>query len=436
MKKKSTTETGRGIVGIVGLGFVGLPLAILFVRKGFDVIGIDLDERKIESIQAGRSYIRDVTDGEIEQAVSAGKLSAATDYTALSAAGSIIVCVPTPLSPANEPDLHFLIGACTRLSPVLKPGQLIVIESSTYPGTTRETLQPILEQSGLEIGRQLYLAYSPERIDPGNGLVAAEQIPKVISGVTERCLEQVRKLYGRVFDRLVAVSTTEAAEMTKLLENAYRLVNISFINEFAQICGKLNVNVWEVIHAAATKPYGFGAFYPGPGVGGHCIPVDPLYLQWKAAQLGISSRLIELSRQINESMPAYIVQQVQAHLGKKLSESRILLYGITYKKDTPDIRESAAIPLIRLFRSMGAQVSYHDPYIPTLWLDEGTELSSIALTAEALKDADCVVIVTDHSVIPVQLIAEHGSFVYDTRNVIPHVKESSKLVKLGDGTAE
>jgi UDP-N-acetyl-D-glucosamine dehydrogenase len=431
----TTIENRKEKVAIIGLGFVGLPLAILFIQKGFSVIGLDLDERKIKSIQTGTSYIQDISDDEIARAVSEGKLLATTDYSVLSSADTIIVCVPTPLSDENAPDLKFLISVSHQLVPVLKPNHLIVIESSTYPGTTKEIVQPILEQSGLKIGKQLLLAYSPERVDPGNNSMLMNEIPKVVSGITEHCLERVCKLYEQVFDQIVAVSSTEAAELTKLLENTYRLVNISFINEFAQLCDTLHVNVWEVIQAAATKPYGFSPFYPGPGVGGHCIPVDPLYLQWKVEQAGASSRFIEIAHAVNESMPAYIVNRVKAHLpsSKSISETRILVYGVTYKKDTADMRESPATPIIRLFLNQGAEVHYHDPYIDSMQLSDGTKMSSVTLTAEEIAAADCVLILIDHSVFPAAFILEHSTFIFDTRNVISSVKTGTKLVKLGDG---
>ncbi|WP_219837241.1 nucleotide sugar dehydrogenase [Paenibacillus sp. R14(2021)] len=441
MEKRNSTligyGNGRGKVAIIGLGFVGLPLAIAFVRKGFEVIGIDLDEKKIKTIQAGMSYIQDVSEHEVEHAVSGGKLFATMDYSILSSADSIVVCVPTPLSPENTPDLKFLIDVSCRLIPVLKPNHLIVIESSTFPGTTKEVVQPILEQSGFVIGQDLHLAYSPERVDPGNRSFQMHEIPKVVSGITERCLERVSRLYEHIFDKIVAVSSTEVAETTKLLENTYRLVNLSFINEFAQLCDKLEVDVWEVIHAAATKPYGFSPFYPGPGVGGHCIPVDPLYLQWKAKQVGASSRFIEISHVINESMPEYIVERVLAHLptGKPISASSVLIYGVTYKKDTVDIRESPAIPIIRLLLKQGIGVRYHDPYMDSMQLDDETIWSSVALTAEELANADCVLILVDHSSIPAEFISEHSTFIFDTRNRITSVKAGAKLVKLGNSAS-
>ncbi|MCC2684572.1 MAG: UDP-N-acetyl-D-glucosamine dehydrogenase [Paenibacillaceae bacterium] len=282
-----------GKVGIIGLGFVGLPLALAFVRKGFEMIGIDLDQNKIAKLDQGQSYVRDIDDSEIAQAQASGRFAVSSRYEDIKAADSIIICVPTPLTPYHTPDLSYLIDTCNRLSPHLQQGQLIVLESSTFPGTTKEVVQPILERGKLRVGKDIYLAYSPERIDPGNSL-AIEQIPKLASGVTEACLDKVYDLYSQVFDSVVKVSSTEAAETAKLLENTFRLVNISFINEFAHICDTMKIDVWEVIDAAGTKPYGFTVFYPGPGAGGHCIPVDPLYMQWKARQFGVQSQFIEL----------------------------------------------------------------------------------------------------------------------------------------------
>ncbi|MBO7748970.1 nucleotide sugar dehydrogenase [Paenibacillus sp. MWE-103] len=425
-----------GKVAVVGLGFVGLPLAVAFARQGFDVVGIDTDQRKIGAIRAGKSYIRDIADDELGQAAGGGKLAAATDYAEASSAGAVIVCVPTPLSPDNAPDLGFLTDAASRLAPVLRPGQLIVIESSTYPGTTNDVVRPILEQSGLRAGTDFFLAYSPERVDPGNDAYPLRAVPKVISGATARCLERIRDLYGHVFERLVAVSSMEIAETAKLLENAYRLVNISFINEFAQLCDALNLNVWDVIRAAATKPYGFSPFYPGPGIGGHCIPVDPLYLQWKAAQAGTESRFIALSQAVNDAMPAYIVGRVQAHLpaGKPLSGARVLVYGVTYKRDVPDVRESPSLAIIEALRHGGADVRYHDPYVPSLRLADDTTMNGVPVTAEELAAADCVLILVDHAALPEALIAGHARFVFDTRSRIRAVRAGAKLVTLGDGT--
>ncbi|WP_025850528.1 nucleotide sugar dehydrogenase [Paenibacillus ehimensis] len=437
MKKDERTDKfGYGKVGIIGLGFVGLPLALAFIRQGFDVIGIDLDGAKISTLNEGRSYLPDIEDEEIRRAVSSGKLAVSEQYDDMASAESIVICVPTPLSPQQTPDLSYLTDTCSRLVPLLRSNQLIVLESSTFPGTTKEVVQPLLERSGLAVGEDIFLAYSPERIDPGNKQLTIDKIPKVVSGITERCLDRVYKLYSQVFEQVVPVSTTETAEAAKLLENSFRLVNISFMNEFAKICEKMNVNVWEVIEAARTKPYGFMAFYPGPGVGGHCIPVDPLYLQWKARQLGTESRFIELSHLVNESMPVYIVEELKRLLApsKSISESRVLVYGITYKKDTPDLRESTAIPMMQLLIHEGASVQYHDPFIPSVTLNDLT-LNSVSLTEAALRSTDVVLIHTDHTAIPIDSIVSYAPLVYDTRNATKRRSGRSKVAKLGGGSA-
>jgi UDP-N-acetyl-D-glucosamine dehydrogenase len=428
-----------GKVGIIGLGFVGLPLALAFVRKGFEMIGIDLDQNKIAKLDQGQSYVRDIDDSEIAQAQASGRFAVSSRYEDIKAADSIIICVPTPLTPYHTPDLSYLIDTCNRLSPHLQQGQLIVLESSTFPGTTKEVVQPILERGKLRVGKDIYLAYSPERIDPGNSL-AIEQIPKLASGVTEACLDKVYDLYSQVFDSVVKVSSTEAAETAKLLENTFRLVNISFINEFAQICDTMKIDVWEVIDAAGTKPYGFTVFYPGPGAGGHCIPVDPLYMQWKARQFGVQSQFIELSNKINTGMTDYIVNRLKQHIPahKKLPECNILIYGVTYKRDIPDTRESTALELIRLLKKEGVDVSYHDPLIPSVQID-GDTLSSVELTKELIGGTDCVLIHTNHSNIPLELILENASLVFDARNVTGDRADpgdlagATKIVKLGGG---
>lgn len=440
MKEDHTVEVSQKKVAIIGLGFVGLPLSMMFVRKGFHVIGIDYDSRKISAIRQEKSYIQDLSDADIAEAVQSGRWQVSADYADLSGADTVIICVPTPLSPDNSPDLSFLTDTCTRLVPLLAPGQLVVIESSTYPGTTREVVLPLLEESGLKIGDQLYLGYSPERIDPGNKSFSFSDIPKIISGITTDCEQKLYALYSQVFERVVPVSSTEAAETAKLLENSYRFINISFINEFAQLCDRLHVNVWEVIRAAATKPYGFSAFYPGPGIGGHCIPVDPLYLQWKAAQAGITSRFIELSQHVNEGLPAYLAKRIEQELPgkKKLAGAHILVYGVTYKPDIADVRESAALPIINTLLHRGAAVDYHDPYVPHIKLENGSTLQGVELTEERLEQADCVLICTNHEVMPGELITRHSRFIFDTRHSLsvnpadPHT--TAKLVTYGDGT--
>jgi len=434
MLGENHTITNRGKIGIIGLGFVGLPLALAFIRKGFQVLGIDVDESKLKKLRNKKSYLPDIEDAEVDSVITAGTFSVSNSYAQLKIVTSVILCVPTPLTPEHTPDLSYLTSTCTQLFPYLQKNQLVVLESSTFPGTTKEVVQPILENSGLRAGVDFCLAYSPERIDPGSRQLALEQIPKVVSGVTARCLNQIVTLYSHVFDQVVPVSTTEAAETTKLLENTFRLVNISFINEFAQICHALQVDVWEVIAAASTKPYGYTPFYPSAGAGGHCIPVDPLYLQWSAVQLGMHSQFIELAHQINESMSGYIWGQLRTYFlqHKPFSKPSVLIYGVTYKRDTPDIRESTALSLIAHMLKDDVQVSYHDPLVPELQV-AGTTLRSTDLTEEALRDADCVLIHTDHAAIPVSFLLAHASLIYDTRNAVKDKTGNATVIKLGGG---
>jgi len=420
-------------VAIVGLGYVGLPLALLFVQKGFYVVGIDMDIRKVESLQSGESYINEIKDLDIQAANLSGCFTVSNEYYLMDNAEAIVICVPTPLTLHGTPDLSYLTQAAKQISSRLKQQQLVILESSTYPGTTREVLLPVLNQSGLKAGKDYHVAYSPERVDPGNKHFDVASIPKVISGVTLGCLERVKELYNQIFIRVHSVSSTDTAEMTKILENAYRLVNISFVNEMALICDAIHLNVWEIIEAASTKPFGYKAFYPGPGIGGHCIPVDPSYLAWKLKQYGISSDFIQISNTINDGMPLYITQQLEHYLAPKpLSQTRIMIYGVAYKPDIADYRESAAIALIQRLHQKGADVFYHDPYVPSLKIGEHT-LVSMELSAETLSNTDCVIIATDHASLPLELVLEHAPFVYDTRNAVKGLTGHSRIVTLGGG---
>ena len=402
MKDDYALDNGR-TVGIIGLGFVGLPLAFAFIHKGFRVIGVDLDITKIKQINEGRSYLQDIEDSEVSQVISTNKLIVSKDYKSLREVESIIICVPTPLTPQHTPDLSYLTDSCSRLFPLIKKDQLIVVESSTYPGTTDEVVRPMLERSQLKIGKDLFLAYSPERIDPGNKL-PIERIPKVVSGITKQCLERVSELYNQVFDQIVPVSTTQAAETTKLLENSFRLINISFINEFAQICDVMGVDTWEVIEAASTKAY------------------------------GIESQFIALAHQLNEAMPKYVLDLVksQFHPTNSLAGVNILVYGVTFKKDTADVRESPAQALIQLLIKEGAQVTYHDPYIPSIRIGS-LMLNSVKITEEMLQNVDCVVIHTDHTEIPLKDIVNYSPIVFDTRNATKGWKSKAKIIRLGGG---
>ncbi|WP_256759907.1 nucleotide sugar dehydrogenase [Cohnella sp. WQ 127256] len=420
-------------VGIIGLGYVGLPLAFTFLQRGYSVIGVDLDESKIRALSNGQSYLPDISDETLFSYVVQKQLIVTADYASLSEVEAVIICVPTPLTPLHTPDLSYLVQVGSALSKHLKQDQLIVLESSTYPGTTREVLQPLLEKSGLKIGIDYYLAYSPERIDPGRSDYTLETIPKIISGITNRCADKVFGLYSTVFAEVVLVSSPEAAEMAKLLENSYRFVNISFINEFAMLCDKMKIDVWEVIDAAKTKPYGFKAFYPGPGIGGHCIPVDPLYLQWSANLLGSNSKFIDYAHSINISMPNYIVGRIKASMGvSALVGMTILVIGVSYKRNINDTRESSALSLMKIVIQEGAHLSYSDPLVPEVTVN-GETLMSLELNEQNLSEADCVVIVTDHSELPIQLILDHSKLVYDTRNITHGLSGKARIIRLGTG---
>lgn len=430
---------------VIGLGYVGLPLALLLIDKGFEVYGIDVDERKIQKLQENISYLPDVSDEDVARAMGSGRFHPGTDFAAAGEAEMIILCVPTPLTAYHTPDLSFLQNAARSVGEQLRQGQIVILESSTYPGTTNEVLRPILEKmSGMRAGKDFYIGYSPERIDPGNKTYTVDQIPKLVSGLTEKCGDVAEAWYSRVFERVVRVSSPEVAEMAKIVENSHRLVNITFVNELALICEQMGIDVWEVIDAAATKPFGFTPYYPGPGIGGHCIPVDPLYLQWKAQAYGIKSQFIALSEALNRSMPQQVADKVFELLaenrtsGNSLVEKgeagkpRILLYGVAYKKDVNDVRESPALDLIPILQNRGAEVAYCDPYIQEIRLGEQV-MHSVELTDEVLQAADCVVILTDHSSIPVERIVAESKLVFDTRNVTAAMKEAAHVYRLGSG---
>ncbi|UJF33374.1 nucleotide sugar dehydrogenase [Paenibacillus hexagrammi] len=420
---------------VIGLGYVGLPLALHLLSKGFRIVGYDVDSRKIATLQAGKSYIAEIEDASIQEALSTQRLVVTDRYQDMEQVDAFIVCVPTPLSDKGTPELSYLTQAAADISQLVPQGKLVVLESSTYPGTTREVVAPILESTGLTIGQDVYLAYSPERIDPGNKDYPCHKIPKVVSGMTPSCLKRVEELYDGVFPHIHSVSSVESAEMAKIMENAYRLINISFVNELAIMCDEMNLNIWEVIEAAKTKPFGFSGFYPGPGIGGHCIPVDPIYLEWKLQQLGLSSGFIQLSQSVNHRMPHYIAGQVQKHLStRSLQETKILVYGVAYKKDIADPRESSALELLQVLHDLGANVVYHDPYIPSVKVGH-TVWNSVELTPELLDETDAVILATDHSCTPLTLILEHAELVYDTRNVT-HGSEGmgkARVVRLGGG---
>ncbi len=411
------------LIGVVGLGYVGLPLAMEFARAGFRVLGFDVNKQVVQGLSGGTSHIQDVSSADVARSLKAEKFAATTDLGRLSEPDVVSICVPTPLSKTKDPDVNYVLAATNSVKQTLRRGQLIVLESTTYPGTTRELLLPALESTGLTVGKDYFLAFSPERVDPGNPKWNTRNTPKVVGGITETCLRVTVAIYQGAIENLVPVSSTEAAELVKILENTYRSVNIGLVNEMAIVCDKLGVDVWEVIDAAATKPFGFMKFMPGPGVGGHCIPLDPHYLAWKMRTLNYRTRFIELAGEINAAMPEYWVVRVVDRLneqGKAARGSRVLVVGVAYKKDIDDIRESPALDVIRLLEQRGALVAYHDPHVPTL-KNGDIDLVSVPLAPEALRTADCVIIVTDHAGVPYELIAEHARLVVDTRNALARV---------------
>jgi len=411
-------ETREAVCGIMGLGYVGLPLAVEVARAGFRVLGFDVSESIVANVNAGKSHIQDVSSEALAEQVGAGRLEATADMGRLGECDAILICVPTPLSKTRDPDVSYVVAATEAVARTLRRGQLVVLESTTYPGTTRELMLPKLEARGLRVGEDFFLCFSPERVDPGNQQWGVKTTPKVIGGITPSCLEVGKALYGQVIDRVVPVSSTEAAELTKLLENTFRTVNIALVNEMAQVADRLGVDVWEVIDAAATKPFGFMKFVPGPGIGGHCIPLDPHYLMWKMKTLHYKTRFIELADEINAEMPAYVVAKVQDALNterKPLRGSRVLVLGVAYKRDIDDIRESPALDVIRLLEEKGAEVSYHDPHVSE-FSHEGVVRRGVDLTDEALSEADIVVITTDHTAVDYERVVRQARLVLDTRN--------------------
>ena len=421
-------------VAILGLGYVGLPLAVVFAESGFKVTGIDPITSKVDSLNSGKSYVLDISDKQISDLVKAKRLTATTDFSILSKVDAVSICVPTPLRKTGDPDLSFILSVAETLQKYIHPGIAIVLESTTYPGTTRELiLQRLCEESGLKVGKEFFLAFSPERVDPGRKDWTTINTPKVIGGITENCLAVTQAWYSQALDKVVPVSSAEVAEMTKLLENTFRMINIGMVNELAIMCDRLGVDVWEVIEAAATKPFGFMKFLPGPGLGGHCIPIDPLYLSWKLKSLNYSARFIELASEINTGMPRFAVSKIQDSLNlqkKSLNGSKVLILGAAYKPDIDDLRESPALDVILYLKQKGAQVSYHDPYIPSIH-HEGIELESIANLDEGVKAADCVAIITNHSSYDYEQILENANLIVDTRNALGEKgKNNPKVTRL------
>ena len=428
-KIKDRTAT----IAIIGLGYVGLPLAAEMAKAGFRVYGIDIDGDRVDTINGGRSYIDDVSDADLAGLVARGALVATEDPGVVKDVDAVVICVPTPLTRAKQPDLSYVVTAVTQLVPHLHRGQLVILESTTYPGTTQEVVKPILERSGLVAGRDFHLAFSPERLDPGNRNRGIRTVPKIVGGLTSGCTETACLLYQQVTPRVVSVSSATVAEMVKVYENVFRNVNIALVNELTLLCERMGLDVWEIIDAAATKPYGFMPFYPGPGVGGHCIPVDPYYLAAKAREYDFHVRFIELAAAVNDSMPYYVLSRTTQALGsrgKTLAGARTLLIGVAYKKDISDARESPALKIMELLEKRGAVVSYHDPYVPEITLpNPGAKLQSVPLTDEALAGADCVIIATDHSAIDYQLVADQAPLIVDTRNVLRD-RGNSHVVRL------
>ncbi|MBI5492602.1 MAG: nucleotide sugar dehydrogenase [Deltaproteobacteria bacterium] len=427
-------EDKKAKIGVIGLGYVGLPIVLRFCEEGFSVTGFDVDQAKIDSLNRGRSYIKHIPDKSIASLIKRKDplFTATSDMSRLRKADAIIICVPTPLSEMREPEMKYVEETAKAIAKALRPGQLISLESTTYPGTTEEVLLPLFTAKGLKAGADFFLVFSPEREDPGRKDYNTKTTPKIVGGVTPACLNAGKALYSRIVDRVIPVSSTQAAEMSKLLENIYRSVNIALVNELKMLCDRMGIDIWEVIEASKTKPFGFQAFYPGPGLGGHCIPIDPFYLTWKAREYDFSTRFIELSGEINTNMPYYVAQKVMEALnerGKPLKGSRILVLGIAYKKNVDDMRESPSVELIRILKEKGAKVDYNDPFIPVaVSKGNGLKMRSTPLTQKTIKRYDCALIATDHSSYDYRKIVEWSKLVVDTRNATAGIR-SRKVVK-------
>ena len=416
---------------VIGLGYVGLPLAMEYAGAGIEVIGVDVDGSKVRALKAGKSYIGDVPQKTVKDAVASGRFSATTDYSVVAMADTVNICVPTPLRKTKDPDLSYIVGAMEHIAGYLHKDMLIVLESTTYPGTTQEVLAPMIEEKGYKIGRDIFLAFSPERVDPGNEKYTTKNIPKVVGGVTPRCGRMAAALYGGVMETVHPVSSAAVAEMVKLLENTFRSVNIGLVNEIALMANRMGIDVWEVIEAAKTKPFGFMPFYPGPGIGGHCIPLDPFYLSWKAKQFGFESRFIELAGVVNGQMPHYTVDRVGEALNrfqKSINGSKVLVLGVAYKKNISDVRESPALDILHLLSEKGARLSYCDPYVPEV-RDGVLNLKATPFSASTVRKADCVLIVTDHAAFDYRMVARESKVVVDTRNALKGYN-GKKIVKL------
>ena len=427
LKKRIRTRTAK--TGIIGLGYVGLPLAVEMAKAGFQVTGIDLSQEKVNALNRGLSYIPDVPSQTVESFVAADRLRATQSLAAVAELDTINICVPTPLRKNKDPELSYIIAAVEVIRNHIRAGQLIILESTTYPGTTREVVLPILEESGLKAGSDFFLAYSPERVDPGNSIFHTQNIPKVVGGITPRCAETAVFFYRQYIDNVFSVSSTDCAEMVKLLENTFRSVNIALANEMALTCHSFGINVWEVIEAAKTKPFGFMPFYPGPGLGGHCIPVDPYYLTWKARMKGCEPRLIELAGHINSQMPAFVIRGMADALNEKrkcLNGAKVLALGVAYKRDTNDVRESPALQVLLGLQEKGCEICFSDPYVPQITINE-TNLDSVTLSPELLQSMDLVVVLTDHSKFNYAMIAKFSPLIFDTRNALSDLAQPKRL---------
>lgn len=424
-------EDHSAVVAVIGLGYVGLPLAVAFAKEGFPVIGFDVDKSKVAKLNSGQSYVLDVPSSDVAEVIAAGKFTTTADVAKLGEADTVSICVPTPFAVDLAPDLSYIEKAAQSLAAVLRPGQLIILESTTYPGTTEERLIPILETSGLKLHDDFEVAFSPERIDPGNPTFRVENTPKVVGGLGEQAGDLAVALYGAIVEKVVRVDSPRDAEMAKIIENTFRQVNIALANELALIADRMGVNIWKAIEAAASKPFGFMPFYPGPGVGGHCIPIDPHYLAWKAREMGCEVSFIELAERINRSMPAHVVRLVTVALakaGKSTIGAKVLLLGVSYKRDIDDLRESPALHIMKLLDEARVNLSYHDPYVPTYYL-HGKELHSVDMTEAVLASSDCVVLVTDHSCFDKDLIVKSAQVIVDTRNAFCKYRDA-KITRL------
>ena len=434
MNLKNKIENREAQVGVIGLGYVGLPLAMEFVRAGFHVTGIDVDQEKVKKLNRGENYIQDIKDESVKNAVEMNQLSATSDFSVIQNLDAISICVPTPLNKQKNPDISFINHVMENIKGLIHHDMIVVLESTTYPGTTRELILPEMESKGLKVGHDFYLCFSPERIDPGNEKYKTANTPKILGGITPNCGEMGEFLYETIVEQVVRVSSPETAEMVKLLENTFRAINIGLANEVAIMCEKLGINVWEVIDAAATKPFGFMKFTPGPGLGGHCIPIDPHYLSWKLKMLDYNARFIELAGEINTSMPLHMVDLVREGLNRKrkaISGSQILVIGVAYKKNVNDVRESPALDVMKLLENDGAELSFYDPYVPFVGLNGNRMMGMETLSKETLNNSDAIVIMTDHDQIDFQFVVENGNLIIDSRNVIK--KDHSHVIKLGVG---